>query len=93
MVDLSAFEQHVSPSTLHKISIHPPFAGGFFGGGAEAVVEYYKVYDKMFNSLFHVVEDIVDDDQNVAHHVYRELPRLFNLVDGSWFDIFKVFPA
>ena len=90
MWDLLRFEQYLYPNALHKRNILPPFAGGFFGGDAKAVNEYYEVYDKVFNSLLY--DDIVDDDQSVAYHTYRELPRLFNLVDGSWCDIFKVFP-
>ena len=90
MVDLSRYDQYVNPVTLHKRNIYPAFAGGFFGGDAKAVVEYYEVYDKVFNSL--LADDIVDDDQSLAYHTYRELPRLFNLLDGSWVDIFKVFP-
>ena len=91
MWDLQKFENYLeNPATLHKRNIFPLIAGGFFGGDAKSVTEYQEVYDKVFNSLLY--NNIVDD-QSVAYHTYREIPGLFNLVDGSWFDIFKVFPS
>ena len=91
MWDLQRFEDYLKdPNTLHKKNILPVFAGGFSGGDAKAVAEYHEVYDKVFNTLLY--NDIVDDDQSISYHTYRENPGLFNLVDGSWFDIFKVFP-
>ena len=92
MIKLTNLEtlQYSHPLEIHKLNLYPPFAGGFFGGDAKAVSEYHEIYDKSFRML--LAENIVDDDQNVAYHSYRELPRLFNLVNGSWFDIFKIFP-
>ena len=89
--DVQKFERDVgNPNVLHKRNVLPLFAGGFFGGDAQAVAEYHTVYDKVFNSLLY--NDIVDDDQSVAYHVYREQPELFNPVPGRWCDIFKLFP-
>ncbi|XP_052067166.1 protein HtrL-like [Mytilus californianus] len=74
---------------LHKESIDPAFSGGFFGGHRSALLELYHLYNKMFRSL--LLENVVDDDQNILLFCYFEIPRLFNLVKGDWFDAFKLF--
>ena len=74
---------------LHKKNVDPVISGGFFGGHKKAVLEFYHLYNKVFNSM--VLENIVDDDQNIALMCYYELPRLFNLVPGDWFDAFKLY--
>ncbi|KAL3878410.1 hypothetical protein ACJMK2_030763 [Sinanodonta woodiana] len=83
------YEYYVTNLLLHKFALAPAFNGGFFGGDAQAVREYYHLYHKVFRTL--LVETIVDDDQNVALLCYFELPRLFNLVVGDWYDVFKLF--
>jgi hypothetical protein len=70
-----------------EIMSDPVIAGGFFGGHKKAVLEFYHLYNKIFNSM--VLENIVDDDQNIALMCNYELPRLFNLVPGDWFDAFS----
>ncbi|KAK3594537.1 hypothetical protein CHS0354_023593, partial [Potamilus streckersoni] len=89
LYDPMHYEDYVKNLLLHKSLLSPAFIGGFFGGDSQAVREYYHLYHKVFRSL--LVESIVDDDQNVALLCYFELPRLFNLVEGDWYDVFKLF--
>ncbi|XP_061186232.1 uncharacterized protein LOC133194253 [Saccostrea echinata] len=74
---------------LHKVQIVPAFNGEFFGGDAGAILKYEKLYKKTFRKL--LTENIVDDDQNVAFHCYKENPNLFENVCGCWSDAFKLF--
>lgn len=74
---------------LHKQALDPSFTGGFFGGRIRPITELYHLYNKVFRSL--LLEDVVDDDQNVNLFCYYELPRLFNLVEGDWFQAFQLF--
>lgn len=73
----------------HKVSMGPAFSGGFFGGNAEAILKYERLYKKTFRKL--LTEFIVDDDQNVAYQCYMENPSLFENFRGNWFDAFRLF--
>ena len=74
---------------LYKNKIPPFLNGGFFGGSKNAVIRYYFLHKRLFES--YLEEGIVDDDQSMAVASYFEEPDLFNLVDGWWYDVFKLF--
>jgi protein YibB len=74
---------------LHKVRIEPAFCGNFFAGDAKAILKYERLYKKTFRRL--LTEFVVDDDQNVAYHCYKENPRLFENIRGSWLDAMKLF--
>lgn len=74
---------------IYKKPVPPFLNGGFFGGSAKAVERYYNVHKEMFKLV--LLHRMVDDDQTMAIlSVFKER-ELFNLVDGWWYDAFKLF--
>lgn len=63
--------------------------GGFFGGNKRALGEYYHLHNRIFEDLLN--RGYVDDDQTLTVLCYQENPKLFNMVVGDWYDVFRLF--
>ena len=88
-IELSDLTRIDSVYTIYKRPIPPFINGGFFGGSAKALAEYYQLHKKVFERLLQ--QNMVDDDQTVAIACYFANPELFNMVPGSWYDAFNMF--
>lgn len=75
---------------IHKRDVGPVLNGAFFGGDISAVLEYADLYKQVFLKFLNNYK-IVDDDQNIAIFSFYERPNLFNLVQGGWYDVIKLF--
>lgn len=75
---------------LHKLPLNPVLNGAFFGGDKNAVLEYYHLYYIVFRDYLDN-HHVVDDDQSLAIFCFYKNPKLFNLVLGGWYDVFKLF--
>uniref|UniRef100_A0AC35TVX6 Uncharacterized protein n=1 Tax=Rhabditophanes sp. KR3021 TaxID=114890 RepID=A0AC35TVX6_9BILA len=64
-------------------------SGGFIGGDSTAVKTLYHYHFQKVLQLLH--EKKVDDDQTVLLLLIKEMPELFDLEYGDWFDAFKLF--
>ena len=68
----------------------PPFVnGGFFGGSPKAIEEYFYLHKLVFEDMLD--KSMVDDDQTVVVACWLKKPSLFNMVEGWWYDAFKLF--
>lgn len=74
---------------IYKRKVPPFLNGGFFGGSAWSVQEYYWLHREMWD-LF-LMHGMVDDDQTLAVLCYFKKPSLFNLFEGWWYDAFNMF--
>ena len=74
---------------LYKQRVGPGVNGGFFGGSAQAVEDYYKLHHHVLEDF--LAHNMVDDDQTIAVECFLRKPSLFNMVPGEWYDVFKLF--
>lgn len=88
-IQLNPVEWLNSIYELYKKDIPPFLNGGFFGGSIKAVQRYWEVHGEIFK-LF-LSYNMIDDDQTLAVASYFRDRKLFNLVDGWWYDAFKLF--
>ena len=63
--------------------------GGFFGGGKpvikDVVTKYYHMVDYQLKYL-----RLKQDDQVVWEYLVKTYPKMFNLIEGGWYDAFKL---
>uniref|UniRef100_A0A0N5CD50 Nucleotide-diphospho-sugar transferase domain-containing protein n=1 Tax=Strongyloides papillosus TaxID=174720 RepID=A0A0N5CD50_STREA len=64
-------------------------SGGFIGGDLISLKKFYHYHFQKTVELLY--QNFVDDDQTVVILLIKEMPELFNLEYGDWFDAFKLF--
>ena len=74
---------------MYKKAISPVMNGGFFGGHALAIRNYFQFHKQVFTEW--LAKKRIDDDQTLALACYLKNPSLFNVVRGGWYDVFKLF--
>ena len=88
-IELADLTKIDSVYAIYKKPIPPFINGGFFGGSAKALAEYYQLHKKVFERILQ--QNMVDDDQTVVVACYFANPGLFNMVPGSWYGAFNMF--
>ncbi|KAI1708503.1 protein HtrL [Ditylenchus destructor] len=65
-------------------------SGGFLAGDRETLSKFYQHYHwKVVRLIMH--QQVVDDDQTVLVLLINDLPDMFNIALGYWFDAFQLF--
>ena len=88
-VQLHDPDLYINETRLHKQRLAPAMSGGFFGGAQKVMTYYSRLYNKCL--LNQLTEGEMGEDQGVALQVYFEHPRIFHLVQGDWFDAYRLF--
>lgn len=83
----SVFDLYLNKTRSGYVDV---ISAGFFGGSRTAVHQLYRCYMDVFEKEF-LAQDRLDDEQVVIAGCWFRQPGLFNLVNGSWFDAFKLF--
>ncbi|KAI1713267.1 protein HtrL [Ditylenchus destructor] len=65
-------------------------SGGFLAGDRETLSKFYQHYHwKVVRLIMH--HQVVDDDQTVLVLLINDMPDMFNIALGYWFDAFQLF--
>ncbi|CAI5453043.1 unnamed protein product [Caenorhabditis angaria] len=64
-------------------------SGGFIAGDKHSIEQLHSIIHRRFIRL--IYQNYVDDDQTLLVLAVNAHPHLFNIVNGDWFDAFKLF--
>lgn len=91
MIKLTPDNDKIEDYTIDKLyrKDWAGISGGFIGGDLISLKKFYHYHFQKMLELLH--NNYVDDDQTVIILLIKEMPELFHLEYGDWFDAFKLF--
>uniref|UniRef100_A0A0N4Z0D9 Nucleotide-diphospho-sugar transferase domain-containing protein n=1 Tax=Parastrongyloides trichosuri TaxID=131310 RepID=A0A0N4Z0D9_PARTI len=91
MIKLTPDSDRIEDYTIEKLyrKDWAGISGGFIGGDAISLKQFYHYHFQKILELLHM--NIVDDDQTIIILLIKEMPELFDLQYGDWFDAFRLF--